>query len=607
MSQELTLQQFNEETAKPGRRFLSITKARITFSYTLRTLAQWYKGLPKSIQVAALSTTTIAIFLITLIAYPTLAPMVKLAYYRSTGKDDAVFQNYYRTRPQNTLAAEADTALNRTISQDISMIAPEHAQPDKIIITKTNTKIGPASSLCQESNPYYPNFLNEQIYEHAYYQHYSKALSTDSQGNILELYLTNDDGTYEYRGGKYAVLRELPAQIWDSPIDTQNLQVIPATEPGSGSDEIPGTNDTTTSDTLIPTDTQDIEAPYFYSLNSIETINGKDYFVYESRFDYYCYESHEAEPTTFPAIQKTWIDPDTYAIIKEILYFHTVSDKSIVRETATQTSYVDPTMKKEVFAFNIDTDIQIVPYTEERDVLNIWLESTNASILIPAETDNWIINSIYSSKAINDFYTIQNNYLHDRTFYASNAVGDHFFNSIRNISALAPTPEIFLVSDLEMNATSTINNLTLNTAVYSDVFDEPSFKNQHGLTEKYEEAQITILINNNSVTGKRFTTTSDVTYELREPDSTTDSESSTTEIAPAQTSQGTYDNHYYLVPFEGNMYVIIISGERSELSDLLNKALGFTRLSTNNPHELEQIKTIYSETSLTPDIMPAQN
>lgn len=549
-------------------------------------------------------------FVLLYLTYPPFTTAVKLNYYRATGKDDAIFQNYYNARSNGANSTEMATTYDQSISQRGGTTTPNDIHSDKIIVTKTNTKIGPATMLCPEDSSYYPSFMDEQNYEHAYYQNFAKAVTTDGDGNMIELYLTNNEGTYEYRGGEYAVLREHSPDMWDTPLEGETVQVVPATDSGLPTEAIYGNGDYLISDqNTAPVDLVEPE-PYHYSLNSIETINGKDYLVYESQYTYYCYIPENQEPIMYPAIQKTWIDPDTYGMTKDILYFNTVSNETMVHETTTQTNYIDSSEQNGFFEFNIDTDIRIITYRSEEDILFGWLESEDTHLLVPSDNDYWSISTIYSSKAYDALYMEQDRHYTDRSFYSANAIGEYYFNymnasdsSTTQEAMLLPERMDFFMSDLEVNATSATDNISLYSATYNGTINEASFTEQLGLTEGHENGQATLLINTTPVASNWYSPNYDMTYEREGIELSTDGEGNSTEPFLVE-PYNTYDNRYYIFTYEGNTYVITISGDRDTLTSLLTKTLAFTLLSTQNPQDLERIKQLYTQTQTYPQPMP---
>lgn len=614
MYKDINLDQFDSKHAHPSSFFILKTKIKLLFSYVGHRTLHWYHSLPKTIQVTALSSTTIAVFLMLLISYPTIAPMAKVAYFKATGKDATIFGNYTNVRSQNALAAENfRSSLNLSAdadaapAKDIGVVspllyyAPTH-DDSQIVVTKTRTITGAGISLCPDYSSYYANFVGDQINEYAYYKNYSKSKLSTASGEVIELYVTNDLGSYEYRGGSYAVLRELPAE---ERTDDTDLQKLSLDAPLTKGESMPV-------ETIEPVEpimelVTELNAinPETYNLVTIENLNGKDYFVYEYTYDYSCSSTMEGTNQTLPAIQRTWIDPETYMTVKDILYFKNVSETTKLYETTTAIEFLDPSQKDTYFSFDIDTTIKVIPYISEADVFSSWLASKSAHALIPTDNTYWTISGITSMQAMNTFYTDQSSYLTDRSFYAKNALGDYYFGIFSTPSSSisyedrALIEQKVLLSLLDVSANNLSNGTWMNTSMYDGVIEEKTLRQYMGLIgEGYTTEQTALVINGETIPASKTISTYEQYYEIPA-------------IEPAPTGypedmprQGVSVNHYYYAIYNGNTYFVTISGEETLVSNLTSANLAFTDLFTQRPEDLEKIKALHNSMRVYPEPLP---
>lgn len=614
MTGDITLNQFDKKNATPSKWFAAMTKVRIIVGYPFLKFGHWYHKLPKTIQVTALSSSTIALFLLVLIAYPTISPMIKLTYYRVTGKGDAIFQNYYNTRTQNALAAdglyttqtaEASYDMRATIGSFAPNYYPFSQDSSDITVIKTKTKTGPGISICPEYNTYYSQFSGEQLNEHAYYQNLYKSVLTTAQGELIEFFLTNQDGSYEYRGGSYAILHELPKEtVLSNPEPEAITDDQTTSSPGYiGSDDSTTVSDVVIEDPVSSPDTS-------YNLVAIEKIDGKDYLVYEYTYEQYCHSNGNTSSEPIPSIQKTWVDPDTYITVKDVFYYQRVSDSTLVYETTTTVEYLDPSLHDTYFAFDIAAEVRTIPYTTDSEIFAKWLPTATAHALIPTDENVWFISGISSPEAYNSFYTDLSSYTTDRSFYAPGAIGDYYFSLLnassdgrldRMASDDAFGAEI-LTSKLDVNAYQEASGLSLYTAMFSGIISETTFQSQYGLLEGYVKEQTTLVINGVSVNATKYIANFDVIYETNPSDQST--ELLPTGYNATMPDRGIYGNYYYVAVFEGNTYYITLSGESTALEQLRPSALSFTILSTQNPQDRERIQTLNMSNQVSPAPMP---
>lgn len=574
----------------------------------------------KNRRIKKLSALAIGVFLLLLIAYPSFAPKIKLAYFRATGKGDTIFQNYYSTRPQNALAADSLYASRTAeVSYDtaigINSFAPNYyplfQDSSDIIVTKTNTKAGSGVSICPEYGMYYLQFNGDQRNEYAYYQNLYKSVLTAAQGEIIESFLTNKNGSYEYRGGSYAILRELPQETTPPNNEleaTGNDKAVssPGYAGSSNSDAAVVPSDDTVSDTGIEDDV--VNSPDTYNLVAVDRINGKDYLVYEYTYEHFCPSDNDSQPQSIPSIQKTWIDPDTYMTVKDILYYERVSDSTMVYEITTTIEHLDPSLSDTYFAFDIQTEIKTIPYVSENDIFTQWLPTTSAHALVPTDEGVWSISGVSSSEAYSVFYTNQTLYMTDRSFYAPGAIGDYYFSIMNNQFDSRPDRMAIesdinnLMSKLDINAYHKDTGVSLYTSMFGGIIEEAALRSQYGFLDGYTVEPATISINGVNVNATKYTSDFEVMYETYPSDQSI--EPSPTGYNATMPDRGSYGNYYYHVIFGGNTYYLSLSGESTALQQLSPSTLAFTALSTQNPQDRERITTFLSNTQIHPAPMP---
>lgn len=503
----IKLADFDGANAQPNARFVKLLATKMYLRFGLvrmqTTIEHYFPGLTS--RRAALFS-AFALLIPALLIAPTLINYAKIHYVQQTQDTTSIYQNALNKRlASSNQRAPQDTNLMSLAYDNQAELAPIYWGSEFSYLTQTvETVIGPKATTC---NTYTFDGYGElssftaQTYTFTNpedHHFYNKYVTYTQQGDLIRYSLMTPDETIEYQGGAYAVRFENNSSLYETPLDStetttyvdrneaeMSTQALPTDSVQLEKSEVGASGDVILDEPLVDT----IEN----KLVSTETINGIEYYIFESRYSSYCDEG-----TT--TIQRYWINPTTEELFQEILYVNQVTPTQMIMTNLYEFSQQDSSFEeiKHNFIFDLDVPVRTISYDNE-ETLNDYLSTHQVLALLPADSD-WIMNYAYSQRAEEEKF--RQSYLFDREYYSPDNAGQKAFDTFVS-SNQRDNSDAQPISFLQLNFHNTDPNLSLTIDSYKETTIEVILAS-YGIDSATASNNQTIFVSGTPVTARIY-------------------------------------------------------------------------------------------------------
>ncbi|WKZ31034.1 MAG: hypothetical protein QY318_04305 [Candidatus Dojkabacteria bacterium] len=403
----------------------------------------------------------------------------KLQGYASTGGESIATR--LSSYAANGITAEADSASD--------LLAPRMMDQKSYTEAIDKYTAGPARDKCLAVSPW-GYYTNEAITSESYsyydttdsnYAYYNKNVTTDSNGNVIGYYLTDQTGSYTYYGGDFAIfIKGSPTAfmaVEDIAADSDTVDAAEDTaaspptsepdvdDPGSAGGETtvvdPGVGVPEPTPDPIDDSVDEPVAQIDGEIVDIVMIDGREAYVVKTSYETGCdLESvgsvrvgavEQSPENAETIVLLTWYDKSDYSYIQSESYFGTESDDNLMYTHSS--SYSSEELPYEqvasTFKFDLDVDVVTVEYPDddyspeaEKEELYSRLQSEEYTLVTPIE-DGFTLNyvNVTTEEDLNDPLS---EYMADRDFYAPGELGEKMYQeytSYANLDTLFPEVE----------------------------------------------------------------------------------------------------------------------------------------------------------------------
>ncbi|NTV31488.1 hypothetical protein HGA91_05945 [candidate division WWE3 bacterium] len=471
MNDELNLESFNIDQNKPNAQFSQSLSNRmkrhharvsIMAPFEKLTMMNWSTSAYYVVPVIAL------ILIPGLLATPTLYKYAHFNAIKSSSDVQAIYQEAVgkksRLAAAPVAAGDASSEFQSNSTVNTSMIIdPGFYQGNNYSTSKTTTTAGPKASSCKNNYAYDPTKIPYWTTSSTSYYSttdgmYSTYITTGPDNTIIDYTLSTPTETITYKGGQYAVRQQQSQQIpVIMPMEQKAMPEVGTTESqlqiqpmeSTEGSSIPSDGDSSviSDDNIAPDRIIDIQTP---QLVSTETVNGVEYYVYQSDYPLYCDNVEQSS-----GFLRQWINPQTKELYKEQIFIQEANPANLVSETTYEMSTQDIELSavKSQFVFNQSVDIRDLEEKTEYDRIAAYISQHNIPLLVPTDS-TWKISYAYSFKAIDEEY--RQSYSFDRAFYPAGSIGDYLFGMMSEYDKLNEKEDVQPDFEISLSRNDTI-------------------------------------------------------------------------------------------------------------------------------------------------------
>lgn len=504
-------------------------------------------------------------------------------------------ENYINSRLQafasNGISAEADAAIEPSMM-------PIYIDGKSYTYSKQTITPGAANDRCASMSSYGVYTDKTVTFENHYYTSieadkyvsYSKSTSITEDGKVLSYYLANDDGTYTYYGGDYALMIE------DIPYDILREEgaIEGTTEASSGTSEIMPVEDSTSPSPDVPvtkgddaaTDGGEPDAKELGKVVDIVQIDGKEAYVIENSFETSCdlisisrdssaTESDFSDDELVTIVTRGWYDKSDYSLIKTESYVESYTEANLISsiQSSYETSDRSVADVQGIFVFDVNTQVVSIEYpyeaynpdAEKAELLSE-LSAEQYLIFVPSATGAKLTSMNVTTEA--DYYDPAAEHYENRKFYADGAEGTAMYNEFMSYQT-----DVMYISTLDYSFGS--DSLDTSVSMYKEMTLTEAL--EYFYTDSASLTDSSIKIDGELITVKMF----EQSYGRSggsEPAPGGDAQP--VDTLPPESEALEYYYSSYIFEYEGDIYFMSISGS-SAVQDVVHE---FTSRSTSTDY-----------------------
>lgn len=524
----------------------------------------------------------------------------------------------------NGISAEADSAMTPSMM-------PIYIDGKSYSYSKETITPGAANGKCATMSSYGVYTDKAVTFENQYYNtldagrylSYYKSTSVTEDGKILSFYLSNDEGSYTYFGGDYAL------KIENIPYETFREESGVSTDPDSAAAETSPTVDDAAPppeepvadsdsdravDGVIPSTDDSMKA--LGKVVDIVQIGGKEAYVIESSFETSCdiskisidsysdsymdnVSSTSAEDMRVVLI-RGWYDKSDYSLIKSESYLGSYGVENLIStvESSYETSDKSVEQVKDLFKFDVKTSVVSIeyPYVEydpkvEKAKLLSELRAEEYKVFVPSVTGTKLTSINVTTEA--DYYDPAAEHYNNRRFYAAGTEGTAMYNEFKSYQV---DKKYNSVLDYSFNS----DTLDTNVSMYKDMTLSDALK--YFYTEPASLTDGTIKIGGELVSVKVFKENYGGSRGM-EPGAAGAGDDSVDIILPPDSGNAEeYFYSSYIFEYKGDVYFMSISSTTAQV-DVVHE---FTLRSTSTDYEyirgLVENASLFEVLPVDPDI-----
>ncbi|MBN2100347.1 hypothetical protein JW710_00420 [Candidatus Dojkabacteria bacterium] len=334
--------------------------------------------------------------------------------------------------------------------------------------------------------------------------YWNKTITEDKDGNLLSLYIAGSDYSLEYMGGKYAVKTLYESEevlLGDIDIDLVEVQEV---NEGTYEDSDEGSEALTEDMVTLPQepkyeDSSDYAISYFGNDTDLEKVveDGETkYYIATWKYEGNCgsggsepvlYKRYDEDSSSDTFVVKSWIDPDTFQVIKEEEYIGSEKESNLLVRTVYEIEAEDLDFDevKDKFSFDYDVEVREIDFFGRisdnslyLDEMRAYLEDVGSYVLVSSNLEMVRAGSQSIDRVISGV-----EYYYDRDFYPEGKIGDDLYGEFTR----QHEDNMVSLPDMEFYYSTDYKETSVNVAAYFDGLSEDELLDIYIGDSGYEE------------------------------------------------------------------------------------------------------------------------
>lgn len=373
----------------------------------------------------------------------------------------------------STAAAESDQSLLDTSYLGYFPQGPSYTH------SKTTYDYGPAADRCEVmAYPMYDyrqgssesfSYWNDQ---EGNYQYYDKYITLTEDGQLLSYYLVNEDGSYTYYGGKYAIkdagvfayAEQESVAVEEVPLD----EVSPTNDDYQGEDsdaviDYEGNASNLVAEDVVtevePVEPDEIVWGENQQILGSTEINGREHYI----VSYEYYTECDIDPNNVVMYEKSlsegqndgdkivvvsYIDSENSNLSKEEFYIGSRDSSNLITSTTYiwESSDLSLDQVRDKFKFDYDVEIREVGMNYASNYWNLEsIKELDIEVLVPSN-GGWSLNDVYNPRAIDEYSKI---YM-ERDLYPNTDLGQKMYEEANKfVDGISAMPLLTAYYDIQ--------------------------------------------------------------------------------------------------------------------------------------------------------------